>query len=262
MLKSGYFKNEVKYLNWLKINGKSKGYIRDITNILNKFFYKEIKTIDDLKHRYANNRLNKKYLYLALRNWLKFCDEEEILDEDIINRIKKFTKNPKKSQIDSFVPSKYEISKLLADIKRFNYIDYIGLQILIQSGLRISEVVYFRNNFDFSKVEIVGDIVIYSLFHMRGQKNSYYLFMSKSIYDEYLKYDFRRFNFERLKTHIKRDELIPLKYMRKYNFTMLVSAGVEFEIANFIQGRSSNNIGFNHYLAKKELAVKEYGKIL
>ncbi len=42
----------------------------------------------------------------------------------------------------------------------------------------------------------------------------------------------------------------------------MVKAGVEFEIANFIQGRTSKNIGFNHYLAKKEIALKEYKKLL
>ncbi|MCB9370233.1 hypothetical protein H6501_01410 [Candidatus Woesearchaeota archaeon] len=80
-LKKIYFKNQAEYTNWLKVNGKSKGYIRDCSNsnILEKFFYKEISDMEDLKHRYANNRLNKKYLYLALRNWLKFCDEEELV---------------------------------------------------------------------------------------------------------------------------------------------------------------------------------------
>lgn len=37
---------------------------------------------------------------------------------------------------------------------------------------------------------------------------------------------------------------------------------MDFEIANFIQGRSSKNIGFNHYLAKKEIGVKAYTKIV
>ncbi len=203
-------------------------------------------------------------MYLALRNWLKFCDEEEILSEEIVNKIKKFMKSPKKSNIDSFVPSSEEIDSLLSNIKEYNYIDYLGIQFLLQSGLRVSEIVHFFSTFDSKKIEVVDDVVIYSLFHMRGQKNSFYLFMSKSLYEEYLVYikEFKGYNFERLKTHIKRNGLTPLKYMRKYNFTQLIGSGVEFEIANFIQGRSSTNIGFNHYLAKKEIAVREYKKII
>ena len=203
-------------------------------------------------------------MYLGLRNWLKFCDEEEILSEDIVNKIKKFMKSPKKSNIDSFVPSSGEVDTLLSNIKEFNYIDYLGIQFLLQSGLRVSEIVHFFENFDSKKVEVIDNLVIYSLFHMRGQKNSFYLFISKSLYEEYLslKDDFKGYNFERLKTHIKRRGLTSLKYMRKYNFTQLIGAGVEFEVANFIQGRSSTNIGFNHYLAKKEIAVREYRKFL
>ncbi len=55
-------------------------------------------------------------------------------------------------------------------------------------------------------------------------------------------------------------EIINLKYLRKYNFNLLVTSGVSIEIANYIQGRASKNVGFNHYLAKKDIAVKEYEK--
>ena len=72
----------------------------------------------------------------------------------------------------------------------------------------------------------------------------------------------KNYNPEGLKTHIKRNKLLPLKYLRKYNFTLMIENEVNFEIANFIQGRASQNIGFNHYLAKKNLACREYLKIV
>lgn len=53
-----------------------------------------------------------------------------------------------------------------------------------------------------------------------------------------------------------------MKYTRKYSFTKMIQNDVNFEMANFIQGRVSKNLGFNHYLAKKEIAIKEYRKIL
>lgn len=71
----------------------------------------------------------------------------------------------------------------------------------------------------------------------------------------------KNYNEERLKTHIKRNNLLSLKYLRKYNFTLMIEFELNFEIANFIQGRASQNIGFNHYLAKKKLAITEYEKI-
>ncbi len=41
----------------------------------------------------------------------------------------------------------------------------------------------------------------------------------------------------------------------------MIYVGIEFEIVNYIQGRISKNVGMNHYLAKKQLAMKQYKKL-
>jgi intergrase/recombinase len=53
-----------------------------------------------------------------------------------------------------------------------------------------------------------------------------------------------------------------MKYYRKYAFTLMIDCEIDMEIANYIQGRVSSNIGVNHYLAKKQIAIKEYKKFL
>ena len=121
---------------------------------------------------------------------------------------------------------------------------------------------YFVNTFEVDKFEVVDQVVVYPLYYLRGTKNSYYLFISKSLFDKIVDSNLKEFNVEKLKTWIKRHNLIPLKYTHKYNFTKLIKNDVSFEIANFIQGRISSNIGFNHYLAKKEIALREYRKII
>jgi intergrase/recombinase len=119
------------------------------------------------------------------------------------------------------------------------------------------------SNFEKSKIEYVDDIVVYRLFHIRGSKQAYYLFFTKETFDLFISNfeSIKLLNVESLKTYIKRSKLISMKYLRKYSFTLMLNCDISFEIANFIQGRVSQDIGFNHYLAKKEIAVKEYLKI-
>ena len=134
---------------------------------------------------------------------------------------------------------------------------------MLESGLRVSDVIYFLRVFTKEIIEIKENIVICPLYHFRGSKSSFYFFGLRETYELLLQYgeEMKQYNEERLKTHIKRNKLMPLKYFRKYHFTLMVESEVNFEIANFIQGRASQNIGFNHYLAKKNLAYKEYSKI-
>lgn len=50
---------------------------------------------------------------------------------------------------------------------------------------------------------------------------------------------------------MNRKGLLRLNYTRKYSFTRIIQADISFEMANFIQGRFSSNMGFIYYLAKK-----------
>ena len=136
---------------------------------------------------------------------------------------------------------------------------------MIESGCRYTEVVEMVINFEEKNIEVYDEkIVLYRNFYLRGKKSSYYLFMSFKTYTQLLleleniTYSLLR-SFQNIISH--RKDIISLKYLRKYQFTLLIKAGIDFEVANFIQGRTSQNIGFNHYLAKKEIALKEYKKI-
>ena len=140
----------------------------------------------------------------------------------------------------------------------------IFVKILLESGLRCSNLEAFIKSFEPKKAEIRGDIIVYPLFDINGKKGSFYLFMKKNTYDEFLIHQaqFKHFNLTCLKRHIRYNKLLSLKYLRKYQFTQMIKVGISLEVADFIQGRASKNIGFNHYLAKKEIAVKGYSKLL
>ena len=88
--------------------------------------------------------------------------------------------------------------------------------------------------------------------------------MNLELWNELLEYEqeLSSFSMGLIKYNLTKHTQPPPKYLRKYQFTQMIKSGVNFEIANFIQGRASKNIGFNHYLAKKEIALKEYKKII
>ena len=136
---------------------------------------------------------------------------------------------------------------------------------LLESGSRFTELVDLVINFDESKLEKENKIILYRNFYLRGNKSSYYLFFQEKTFKEFLKIRSKITSesyLESFRDRIMRNKsIVSSKYLRKYNFTLMVEAQIPFEIANFIQGRASKNVGFNHYLAKRDLAVKEYKKI-
>ncbi|MEC8339806.1 MAG: integrase [Nanoarchaeota archaeon] len=251
--------HEDKFIDWLHSKKVSDGYILNIKNSLRSCLRLQFDDVNELRDKLVKGKC-KKYRTLALRNFLNYCEEYEYLEIDLINKIRSKVKVTEKSNIDTYIPSKEEIKNFKNRVHKYNNIDYIFLKILLESGLRVTEGQEFVKNIDVSKFEIYDNVVVYSLYHLRGSKNAYYVFLSfdtyKLIIDNIKK--LKVFNVEKLKTWIKRNKLIPLKYTRKYNFTMLIKANINLEVANFIQGRVSKNVGFNHYLAKKEVAVKEY----
>jgi intergrase/recombinase len=253
-----FIKERVDFLNWL--NKFSRGYKTNIQNTLSKAFSKEFM---NFKESLENSTYSSKYFSLALRNLINYCMSRGLLKKSQSIDIKDKLKLGR-SNVDMRVPTKNELNTLLEDISKFNKYDYGFLKILLESGLRTSDLVFILHNLNVDDVETVGDVVVIPIFNLRGSKQSFYLFCSKDSFDIVLEnYEyFKEYNPERLKSHIKRACMIPLKYIRKLNFTKLIESGVSFEIANFIQGRAQQDMGFNHYLAKKSFALREYTKVL
>lgn len=259
LLKNTYFLHKVKFFDWLNKKKLSQDYINGLRTTLENTLNLKFETPNDLKDVLLSVK-NRKYRALALRNLFNFCEEYEILNINLVLLLKNKIKITEKSNIDSFVPSEAQIKDFLSKVYDYEKIGFIFLRILLDSGLRVTEVQHLLTQIDLDKFEINGDIVVYPLYYLRGTKSSYYVFLSLKTYNLIIE-DLeliKSYNVEKLKTWIKRNNLIPLKYTRKYNFTQMIKAGISIDISNFIQGRISQNVGFNHYLAKKEIAIKEY----
>ena len=261
-LKNTYFIHKQEYFDWLK--QYSKDYRRAMISAIEKLFPKVINNSPQgILECIEKNKLDDQYSIKGLKSFLKFCKEFRYLNSEVINMYSSqiIYKSPHK--FDTYVPNKEEMVSFLDEINRYGFEDYIIVKLLLESGCRLTELSLMLNSFDRTKIETRDTIVTYTIFHIRGNKQAYYLFFTKDTFDLFLKYyeTLSNYNIEKLKTYIKRNKLIPLKYLRKYNFTLLLTNGVSFEIANFIQGRTTKDVGFNHYLAKKEMALKDYQKV-
>jgi intergrase/recombinase len=258
-----FLDNKERFKTWANEN-LSSNYARTMTNAMEKNFLMKIKSIEHFQQLIGKGKLNTKTANIGFRVFFNFCEDKRLLQEEellYLRRNIKFKKS--KCRIDTFVPTKNEIERSLS-VLRNEYPDYFVLyQFMIESGCRFSELRHFILNYDEKNLEVHDDICCYRNFYLRGQKSSFYLFFTIKTFEKLNLDKFSKYELDRFRDRVARnDSVVSAKYLRKYNFTLLIQAGVEFEIANFIQGRTSQNIGFNHYLAKKEVALREYGKLL
>jgi len=264
-LKNTYFLRREQFKDYLKSKEKTDCYIRDLLNTLDKAFQHSINTPHELVKWFSKQKGTKKYLYLAIRNYLHFLESEELIHHDTLQYLKgKIKRDRNLEGIDSFIPDKNSIEMSLQRLKSV-YPGYEPLyRLVLESGCRYTELRDMILNFDSSRVEEWdNEIILYRNFRMKGQKSSFYMFFRKETFESVNFGDYTERELNHFKNIIKKNEdIVSLKYLRKYQFSCMIEAGVSFEIANFIQGRSSQNVGFNHYLAKKTIAVREYKKIL
>ena len=243
----------------------SQNYCDDISRYLKEFFKNKNLEKSSFKEIIEETNLSIKYISRSIRNFLNYCEENEFLDINSINEIRSKVKFKKPSNdYNTYIPSSKDIHRSREKMRTKSHNFLILYDLMIETGCRFTELKHFILNFKENNVEEWGDlIVLYRNFYLRGKKSSFYLFYTSKTHNKLMKVineiDTKTINsFENIISHDK--NIVSLKYLRKYNFTLLIEAGVSFEIANFIQGRTSQNVGFNHYLSKKVIAVREYKK--
>ena len=87
-------------------------------------------------------RLNMQYSMKSFRNWLNFCEQEELMDDFNLHKYRKKMKIPQQHKPDVFIPSKKKIVLSLNQIKNYSYMDYIIMRVLFESGCRVTELKY------------------------------------------------------------------------------------------------------------------------
>jgi len=236
-------------------------YITTLRTRLEKLFkYSVCSNPVDILKCIEKHDLEPQYTTKALRNFMNFLEEQDLIPFESLVLFRNRIKIRSNNGFDTFVPNTAQIARSGSLLQGKDLVLY---KMILESGCRFTELKHLILNFNIKNIEEYGEIVVYRNFYLRGQKSSYYLFFTKKTFDELLKLNMTVQDLTKFTGHVRRGkEIIATKYLRKYQFTQLIKAGVDFEIANFIQGRCSKNVGFNHYLAKKEIAVGEFKKVI
>jgi len=162
-----------------------------------------------------------------------------------------------KTKPDLNIPSDQKIRDV---IRRLNEPYRTFGMLLAYSGLRLTESLELITHLDSSRMIERGEVSVYPLRMMRGSKNAFYTYMPKSLAQDLENLG----QFSSYKETGKKFRIagLPAKYLRKWNYNMLVRAGVDMMIAEFIQGRAFRFVGGTNYLGAMERAAESYAKAL
>jgi len=158
--------------------------------------------------------------------------------------------------VDLRVPSELEISVSLRKLPSAP-LKYRALyQLLLDSGLRLTEAVRVINNPD-QKVDSVQDFYRATLGYFRGSKLAYAAYFSattlNAIQENHEKID------ERAASHyFAKYGYVAPKYLRKFAFDKMIELVVPESVADFIEGRTPKKTGAKHYMALVRQADKFY----
>ncbi len=186
-----------------------------------------------------------------LKKKLKLREEGEELRELI-------GKKPK-TRKDTYVPP---IELVVAAGQKLKHTDVYPLYLLLVStGSRLSSIIYALKHFDPDKLVCLDTdppICRYHVDYEKGTKNQWTLYMPKEIADI-----IKNINTVRIPRYNKAEEKInkagvSVKYYRKFVYNYMRKQRVDPDIAEFIEGRVPQNIGYQHYLEKIMQADEQY----
>jgi len=191
-----------------------------------------------------------------IRLILNYCEKKELLTTDQLIQCRKKIKNHK-SGIDNHVPTDQEIQQTLSQLSPNNQIVYL---MYLVSGVRKVEGNYLLANIDKLKTQEMDGFVKVTMNYLRHNKNSYFCYLPLDICNQ-LSTNHKLLSISSLEQEIKRKNLIPIKYCRKWFYTKCIELGIPESIADYYQGRSARGVGNNHYLSRQLLADQNYSKM-
>ncbi len=208
-----------------------------------------------LKGQFKKDKLDK-YEVLTARLILRYANLQGMNDTQVIE-LKKYLKGSR-SNPDLFVPNDKQMTDALNKMTPQHRILY---SLFLVSGIRKSEGEHLLENFKTLRIQHLRGFVKINLDSFRKTKNAYVCYLPEWLF-YFIQQNINELSTDGLDSFIKRHNLIPVKYARKWFYTKCIELGVPESIADFYEGRISGSIGSNHYLGKQSLADKFYGEIL
>ena len=243
------------FIMWLNDRNYIEAYKKNIISYLDKYLLGNIiySPADVSKIRMMST--SKKEITVAIRVFLNYCEEMDLLDDDFIVKLRKPLKIVRTNP-DNYVP---DDNKVIEAYKRINPKYKTVFKLFLFSGIRITEAVLFLREYNRDKVVTNGNISRYPLFAIRRNKRSYFVYFPSKFVDEIKRMDIRD---RAISSAFRKKAKLPAKYLRKWNYNFLIMHNVPESVADFIQGRSPVSIGSMHYLAKVKQADYWYAQVV
>jgi len=146
--------------------------------------------------------------------------------------------------IDVKVPSEARIISSLQAMGRLAAEYNTLYNLVLDSGLRLTEAVRFSNDFSEAEIQQMNEILTAPLGYFRSSKIAYYAFFTRSTL-EMLRRQPRDIVYINASSYTKkfRRRVVSWKYLRKFAFDKMIELEIPESVADFIQGRVAKKIG-------------------
>lgn len=253
------FDKKKEFYEWIMFKDFSEKYQYQMRNIFDmKLYGKSFSRPYELE-QYVYSMKNTNNIVKTIRNYLNYCEVSESMPEYLIYKFRKILKI-KKSRSSVFVPETKQVIENYKRLGRFPSHKLLYL-VLACSGARISTALELvKSRKDYIKKQYKG-FVCYIIDKTKGTKNTNAIFLPDFVDEKLFFVGYNYCSFRNRYYKIK-DIDLTLKYLRKWNADFLFSNSVPREVIDFIQGRSSSSVFYNHYFNGMKQAERYYGEIV
>ncbi|MCS7124863.1 MAG: integrase [Candidatus Bathyarchaeota archaeon] len=247
------------FLQYLEFKRYEPKNAQNMLNYLNRFVKTPIAAPVDVMRIFSPLTAGQRHhLNRAMRAWFK-CLEINRPNREFKEFLDSLRKAIPKDEmgIDINVP---EEEQIVSDLRRLAS-DPIQFQaaynLLLDSGLRLVEVVRLLNNFP--EVERLEGFYRCPVGLFRGTKQAYYCYLTEYTH-QLVKQLKGRVSQLSISKWLQNHEYTRAKYLRKFANDMMTSEKLNIpeSVADFIQGRVPKSIGAKHYMQLKRKADQYY----
>ncbi len=255
-----------RYSEWLSTQGLDEGtktrYLRTLERIVST--YNIPFTHLGLKHLMEKEN-HKRNVGNAIRSFLNFLADEELMEKEAVNFLKEYVK-PKKSGVSQDHIIDAQVREAYPQVKARGEINQLLFELLVFTGLRLSTIVAMLAEYDERKlIPVNAEVVRYPVHeYSKGQKRAFWAYMPVELAGRLrrVKLKYKTVNWWVYYKDEKWATAVSSKTIRKWFYTFFIRKGVPGEVADFIQGRAAVTIGSRVYLKKTLAADEAYSRVV
>ncbi|NPE30644.1 hypothetical protein HNV12_22345 [Methanococcoides sp. SA1] len=191
----------------------------------------------------------------AVRNFINFIEDQGLITSQQAIEWKK-PLPMKKTNRDTWVPSINDVQNVLGSVQNSTYRQF--MELLLYSGVRVTEGIFIVQNFDVKCLHIEGDVAYYDIDWSRGKKHSNKAFMPTD-YATTLRHEANA-NLPAIQKYF-RIRGLGLKYCRNFFVDQCVKAGIWESLIRYMIGHTNGSVLMTNYLDKLNNSTVAYAKV-